>query len=737
LAASTRGGHRTVALESAGVQAILDFPGDLLPELVHWGGAVPGLTASEADQLVAATKPLPGPNDVDEPARVALLPEHATGWTGRPGLQGSRAGAAWSTRFVTTSVTLDGTPVEGYASAGPGAVVVEAVDEEAALGLTLRIELLPSGLLRARAAVTNRGDGTYTVDGLTLAFPVPAEASELLDFAGRWGRERTPQRLPFRVGSHVRENRKGRTGSDSAYLLHAGTPGFGFAGGRVYAVHTAFSGNHLHYAERTFSGIRLLAGGELLLPGEVRLDRGETYTSPWVYGSFGTGLDEVASRFHRHLRSRSRQVSSARPVTLNVWEAVTFDHDLGRLVELAERAAKIGVERFVLDDGWFGGRRHDEAGLGDWVVSPDAWPEGLHPLVDRVGTLGMEFGLWFEPEMVNADSDVARAHPEWIMAARSTWPVESRHQQVLNLAIPEAYDHVKGQMSALLDEYDIAYLKWDHNRDLVESGNQLDQGRPAVSAQTRAAYRLLDELRDAYPALEIESCSSGGGRIDLEVLERTDRVWVSDNIDPLERQYMLRWTAQLIPPEYLGSHIASGRSLTTGRVHSLAFRAATAVFGHLGIEWDLAEATDEDLEELRAWVAFFKAERDLFLGGTLVRMDTFDEHLFLHGVVALDQSAAMYAMAVVGSLEAVPGPRIRFRGLDAEATYRIRPMLVGSRPSGLQAPAWWGPESAGYPGSVLSGAALAEVGVAAPIVHPDQAVLFHAERQPPPSASRR
>ena len=200
---------------------------------------------------------------------------------------------------------------------------------------------------------------------------------------------------------------------------------------------------------------------------------------------------------------------------------------------------------------------------------------------------------------------------------------------------------------------------------------------------------------------------------------------------------MLRWTAQLIPPEYLGSHVASGRSLTTGRVHSLAFRAATAVFGHLGLEWDLAEATDEDLEELRAWVAFFKAERDLFLGGTLVRMDTFDEHLFLHGVVAPDQSAAMYAMAVVGSLEAVPGPRIRFRGLDAEATYRIRPMLVGSRPWGLEAPAWWGPESAGYPGSVLSGAALAEVGVAAPIVHPDQAVLFHAERQSPPSASRR
>jgi alpha-galactosidase len=362
------------------------------------------------------------------------------------------------------------------------------------------------------------------------------------------------------------------------------------------------------------------------------------------------------------------------------------------------------------------------------VVSADVWPDGLHPLVDRVTGLGMEFGLWFEPEMVNADSDVARTHPEWVMSARRDWPVESRHQQVLNLAIPEAYDHVKAQMCAVLDEYDIGYIKWDHNRDLVEAGNQLDRGRPGVSAQTHAVYRLLDELRAAYPTLEIESCSSGGARVDLEILERTDRVWVSDNIDPLERQHMLRWTAQLVPPEFLGSHIASGRSHTTGRVHRLAFRGATAVFGHLGIEWDLTEATADDLAELSAWVEFFKAERKLLLSGTLVRMDTHDEHLFVHGVVAPDRSAAIFAMAVVGSLDSSPGPRVRLRGLDAEASYRLRPVLVGAGPSGLVAPSWWGAGDAGYPGVVLSGAALAEVGVAAPVIHPEQAVLLRAQR---------
>src|SRR5699024_9466635 len=249
---------------------------------------------------------------------------------------------------------------------------------------------------------------------LTLTVPVPADAEELLDFAGRWAKERTPQRSAFTVGTHLRENRRGRTGPDSAHVLHAGRPGLGFRHGEAWAVHTAFSGNHRHLAEQINTGRRILGGGELLLPGELRLAPGAEYAGPWLYASYGEGLDAVASRFHRHLRSRPQHVDTRRPVTLNVWEAVYFDHDLDRLKDLAERAAALGVERFVLDDGWFGSRRDDTSGLGDWVVSDEVWPDGLGPLVDRVTALGMEFGLWFEPEMVNEDSEVARAHPEWI-----------------------------------------------------------------------------------------------------------------------------------------------------------------------------------------------------------------------------------------------------------------------------------------------------------------------------------
>ncbi len=717
-----------VQLEAAGVGLLVSVPDGGLPDIAHWGAALGRLDAELAGDVVAAQHQLVGPNTVDVPPRVALLPEHHTGWSGRPGLSGSRGGRAWSPRFTVTAVTLDGDPVTGFVSGGAGVLSVDAEDLEAGLGLTLTIELLPTGIVRSRARVTNRGAAAYQLDDLVLAYPVPAEAGELLDFAGRWGRERAPQRRAFTVGTHVREGRKGRTGADAAYVLHAGTPGFGFAEGAVYAVHTAWSGNHTHYAERLFSGERVLGGGELLLPGEVVLAEDEAYESPWVYGAYGVGLDDVARRFHRHLRERpAGRLPVDRPVTINVWEAVYFDHDADRLIDLAERAAALGVERFVLDDGWFGARRDDHAGLGDWVVSSDVWPDGMHPLVDRVRALGMQFGLWFEPEMVNADSDVARAHPDWVMAARAEWPVESRFQQVLDLAVPGAYEHVRSQMSAVIGEYDIDYVKWDHNRDLVEAGNQTDGGRPAVHEQTLAFYGLVDELKAAHPGLEIESCSSGGARVDLGVLERADRVWVSDCIDPLERQHMMRWTAQLVPPEYLGSHIASGRSHTTGRVHDLSFRAATAVFGHLGIEWDLGKASPEELRDLEAWVAFFKEHRALLLGGQIVRMDGFDENVLVHGVVADDRAQALVAMAVVGSASASPGPRLRFRDLDREASYRVRPVVVGTPPVGLQPARWWG-ESPDFPGSVFTGAVLADVGVAAPIVFPDQVVLLHATR---------
>ncbi|MDQ7991817.1 MAG: alpha-galactosidase [Propionicimonas sp.] len=723
-----------VVLRSEGVAVVVDLLDGRLPALAHWGADPGELDLADAVTLIGAGVQPVAANAMDEPVRLSLLPEHWTGWAGRPGISGSRAGSSWSPRFTTTAARLDGSPLPvgpgpAFASTGRGRLEVEASDPEAGLDLVLRIELTHGGVLRCRATLTNRAEQPYTLDDLVLAYPVPPVARELLDLAGRWGRERAPQRRALTVGVHLREGRRGRTGADAATVLHLGTPGFGFAGGEVWGVHTAWSGNHTHYAELLASGEQVVGGGELLLPGEIRLGRDESYTSPWLYGSYGNGLDELARRFHRHLRARPRHPSVERPVTLNVWEAVYFDHRLEPLLELAERAAAVGVERFVLDDGWFGSRRDDTSGLGDWTVSRQVWPDGLHPLIDRVRGLGMQFGLWVEPEMANPDSDLARAHPEWLLATGGRQPVPSRHQQVVNLAVPECYAHIRDAILAILAEYDIGYLKWDHNRDLVDAGSW-PSGVPGVHAQTAAVYRLLDELLAAHPGLEIESCSSGGARVDLAILERASRVWVSDCIDPHERQLMNRWTGQLLPPELLGSHIASGRSHTTGRVHDLDFRAATALFGHLGIEWDLRAATPSELAELAEWTAFYRRQRDLLATGDLQRADHPDPSVMITGIVAADRRRALFSHATTERSRLVALGRVRFPGLAADLRYRVTPLPAGRPPAGLQPPPWWGEQAAGgvgWSGVELPGSSLVEVGLSHAPVHPDHAVLYLVE----------
>ncbi|MFD1212121.1 alpha-galactosidase [Arthrobacter sp. GCM10027362] len=706
-----------------------------MPSVVHWGGALEGLGAEEAALLIAAAIPHRSPNDPDVPVRLDLLAPQHTGWTGRPGLAGDRDGTAWSPWFRLTGAALHPAgrgkvSVDGpHVSTGAARLHVEAEDRVAALRLVIEFELTSPGLLRARATLVNTGPEPYRLQELGLILPLPAHAREILDFGGRWTKERTPQRRELAAGTHLREGRRGRTGADAAFVLSVGEPGFGFADGELWGIHLGFSGNHRMWAERLSNGHQVVGASELLLPGEVVLGPEDNYSSPWLYGAYGRGLDDQAARFHAWLRSRPRHPVKPRPVTLNVWEAVYFDHRLDRLAQLADRAAAAGVERFVLDDGWFGARRDDTAGLGDWVVSRKVWPDGLDPLVNHVRSLGMEFGLWIEPEMVNPDSDLARAHPEWIMGPQGRWPVEARHQQVLNLGIPEAYAHIRDQLAALLQEYPVSYLKWDHNRDLVEAGTYPD-GRPGVHEQTLAAYRLMAELKDRFPGLEIESCSSGGARIDLGILEHADRVWASDCNDPLERQQVHRWTQQLVPPELMGAHIASHRSHTTGRMHTLHFRAGTAVWGHLGIEWDLAQATVEERAELAQWIAFHKEHRALLHSGRLVRTDAFNPALQIHGVVDSTGAEALFAVVGAALPEVDPVGRFRLRGLDPARRYRIRDVTPGPAPHGFRPPPWW-PEQEG---TVFSGHSLQTVGVCAPGLAPDTLRILHLDARPPGDA---
>ena len=344
--------------------AINASPG--LPRILYWGADLGDLPEEALRELAVVSVAQVTSYVMDDPVPAAVLPEHALGYSGWPGVSGHRDGRDWSPLFSVTGV-------EHVGDVDSPGIVVQGVDETAALQVEIRLELTPSGLVRARAGLTNTHTSEpYRVDAVHVALPVPPVADEVLDLAGRHIRERAPQRQPFHVGTRLRESRRGKGGHDSSLLLVAGTSGFGFRSGEVWGVHVAWSGNHRVYAERLPTGAHaVLGGGELLLPGEVSLAPGETYTSPWLVGAYGAaGLDELSGRVHDFLRARPGHPSTPRPVILNTWEAVYFDTDATKLMALADRAAEIGTERFVLDDGWFRGAGTRRRGSGTGSSTP-------------------------------------------------------------------------------------------------------------------------------------------------------------------------------------------------------------------------------------------------------------------------------------------------------------------------------------------------------------------------------
>lgn len=716
-------------LRSAGTSLVISFDNGEA-EIIHWGADL----GCDLPDLAILGEPVPhSAVDVNVPA--GLVPQASSSWRGRPGLRGHRIsdgnpGLDFSPRLRTLSARSDG-----------ATAVINQTDPEAGISIESTLALRPGGLLEMRHSITNDGTTAYQVDELATILPVAPEAVELLDLTGRWCRENHPQRRPIQQGTWVRTGRHGRTGHDSSLLLAAGTAGFGNRHGKVWATHLAWSGNHEQFTDTIGDGRTMIGGSELLGPAEVILKPGAAYTTPALFAAYSDrGLDGISEAFYSWFRSRPHHVlpatggGKARPVVLNTWEAVYFDHNLDTLIELAESAAELGVERFVLDDGWFRGRRDDHAGLGDWYVDETLWPEGLTPLIDAVESHAMEFGLWVEPEMINLDSDIARAHPEWIVgpATRShkeggRLPLEWRNQHVIDLVNPDAWQYIFDRIDTLLSENRISYLKWDQNRDLLEHGHA---GRSSVHEQTLAAYRLFEELKKAHPGVEIESCSSGGARVDLGILERTDRIWASDCNDALERQSIQRWTGLVIPPELVGGHIGPTTSHTTARTHDLSFRAITALFGHFGMEWDVRKITGSERAELKRFINLYKEHRDLIHSGRMVRADLPDESLMLHGAVARtalepESTAALFALVSTRTSPAEQPGKVTIPGLEPDLTYRMEAIFPAPGDNDyahtftqVQPPAWL------MDGAVANGRFLAEVGVPMPILNPEHALLL-------------
>jgi alpha-galactosidase len=677
---------------------------DLLLEVIdgalvisYWGKHV-------TSDLSSIPKDLPIPNsDFDETQFAGFVREHARGFLGHPMISGHRNGKSWSTKFAV--IKLEGETDSAVA-------ILE--DKSALLKLEVNFKISSSGIIELFCALENQGD-TYILNEFIYWLPLPDRVDESLDFTGRWSNERNPNRRDLSVGRQVRDSREGRSGHNGTVGQIALTKRTNFAEGEAWALALAWSGNHQYLIERDYQGSTSIGAGELFAPGEVILNKGERYVAPKLLAAYTEcGLDGISKVFHRYLRARNSHPKSPRPVTLNLWEAIYFNHSEAKVKELIDRASDIGVERIVLDDGWFGSRRSDRAGLGDWQVSNSIWPNGLKPISDYAKTKGINFGLWFEGEMVNPDSELFRTHPEWVLGGpgrvSSTW----RHQLVLDLSKTDAFNYIFESVSKVIKEAGISYIKWDHNRVLIDAESD---GRPSYRDQVFAIYRLFDQLKDRHPGLEIEACASGGARVDLGMVDHVDRFWVSDNNDALERQRIQSWTAQFIPLELLGAHIGPSPSHQTGRSLSLQFRAITALFGHSGIEWDISKCTSEEIDFLTNWIKYYKSKRELIHSGDFQRIDYPDRSHHLYGVFSRSESIVAYAQ-----LETIPTsqpPRIRIRDLD-DRNYEIRIPEISRAPGMMliKPPAWISE------GCKMSGRVLGEVGLPAPILKPGEAILF-------------
>ena len=666
---TTGSGYHVIGhLQNAHTSIVFASDGGM-PEALHWGEA---LGHAPLDPRIFQ-RPAVNGGPSEDPS-FGVVAESSRAWFGRPGIEGTRHNAAGSAPKFK---------LERIHESSSQRMRCTVVDHVAALALDIDAELhATSGLLTLSCEIHNRDQkGEYMLNALRIGMPVSHDAQEILTVGSRWGNEFACHRHEWSRSLVAVENRHGRTSHEHLPAVFAGTRDFGEETGSVWACHLGWSGNYEIVCDSTTDARHVIQAGELLGSGEITLAPGESYATPMLYFAFSRcGLNGISHAFHEHLRARPNHPQLPRPVHLNTWEAVYFDHDFERLKKLADRAAFVGVERFVLDDGWFGSRRDDSAGLGDWLVSKDVWPLGLTPLIEHVKSLGMEFGLWVEPEMVNPDSQCFRANPEWALVDDAYGdPLLQRKQLVLDVTRQDVSDYLFDALDSLLKSNDIAYLKWDHNRDLVAPWSD---GRLSTHRQTTGVYKLLDRLRAAHPDVEIETCASGGGRVDFGILQHTDRVWTSDSLDALDRVYIQRGFSLLFPPELMGSHIGAPAAHITKRMHRLGFRAAVAIFGAFGIEWNLLDASEEELEDVKSIVELHKRFRPLLHTGRARRIDHPDKTIIAHAVVANDYSEALISITRVSSSHTMRSAPMRIHSLEDHRTYTVEMLYDLSEPLG-------------------------------------------------------
>ncbi|MFF7448856.1 MULTISPECIES: alpha-galactosidase [unclassified Streptomyces] len=625
---------------------------------LHWG---PSITLADAEELAA--RPLPGERGFESPldGREEYPVEGGPRFV-RPALSvraGERRGTEWSFEAYETPD-------------GAGGDELRLRFRDGGLAITLHYRMR-GDVVERWVGLDNQGPDAVELlraDSATWTLP-EREDWRLSHLHGRWAAESRLTSAPLTYGEKVIGSRRGHTGHQHLPWVALDTDATEERG-EVYGCALGWSGSwRIAVAQLLDARVQITGGAGYDESGLLRLAAGESFTTPVFAGLWSDGGFGGASRTW-HAYQRAYVVPDAdrdRPVLFNSWEATEFDISEEQQEALARRAADIGVELFVVDDGWFGARTSDRAGLGDWAPNPDRFPGGLKPLADQVHALGMQFGIWVEPEMVNADSDLYRAHPDWVQYQPGRKRTEFRNQLVLNLAREDVQEYLFGRLDALLSGAPIDYVKWDFNRSFTDAGWP---GEPYPQRlwvdHVHAFYALLDRLRAAHPDVAFESCSGGGGRIDLGVLSRTDQVWTSDNTDPLDRLAIQHGFSQIHPARVMAAWVTdSPNAMLNGRVSSLRFRFVSAMAGVLGVGGDLTRWSEAELGEAREWVELYKEIRPLVQRGDQYRLRPPRGGLSAVQYVLGDETVVLAWLQAQSYGE--PVPALRLRGLDPAASY--------------------------------------------------------------------
>ncbi|MBO3335028.1 alpha-galactosidase [Clostridium perfringens] len=569
---------------------------------------------------------------------------------------------------------------------------VENKEDATTLEITLLDEVIKSKLklyftiFEDRAVITrsasflNLSNKTINIEkAMSFNLDLPDSNYNMIQLNGAWGRERHVHDRSIKEGTQGFYSLKGASSAEFNPFLALRRPNTDEFSGEVIGFSLVYSGNFMAEIDvDTYNQTRIMMG---IHPDRFSwpLNLNEEFYTPEVvivYSDKGLNyMSQVYHSLYRECLMRGKWKNSVRPILLNSWEALSFSIDEEKIKELATNASKLGVELFVLDDGWFGKRNNDNAGLGDWNVNKEKFPNGLNEIIEYINKLGMDFGIWIEPEMVNKDSELYRSHPDWIIHDPNRKPSHTRNQYTLDFSRDEVVDHIYNQIEKLLSDYNISYVKWDMNRYITECYSK-DKGANLQGTVYHKyilnVYKLYDKLTTRFPNILFESCSSGGARFDPGMLYYAPQTWTSDNTDAMERIKIQYGSSLVYPLISMGSHVSESPNQQVFRETALETRANVAYFGNLGYELDVNKLSDNEKEEIKKQIQFYKENREVFQFGEFYRIkNPYKNNISAWMVKSNDEKAIILGCYKLLNHANEGKERVKLFGLDKDGDYKL------------------------------------------------------------------